>query len=58
MMGGDRMSSVDRLAALLPREAAEALYGCRDRLSEIRLRVGRPVQLLGPDCESFAGGPL
>lgn len=44
---GVRGTVVDRLCALLPEDAARRLMECRDSLTEIRLRSGRPVQLCG-----------
>ena len=41
------MGIVERLSALLPGEAAREITACGDALSQIRLRAGRPVQLIG-----------
>ena len=48
------MDTVDRLAALLP-DAAEALQAKRHSLREVRLRVGRPVQIISSEDAAFTG---
>ena len=52
------METLNRLRALLPKEAAEqiALYG--DALNEARLRAGRPVQLIFTTGEWLSREPL
>lgn len=52
------MDTLDRLSALLPEDAARVLATQRDHLTEVRLRAGRPVQLIWIGGEALAGGTL
>lgn len=52
------MDIVDRLAALLPGEIARPLSAHGEKLTQIRLRAGRPVQLIGEGFRGFEGPPL
>lgn len=52
------MDAGDRVAALLPAGEAGLLKRHRGGLSEIRLRAGRPMQLVGDGLDLLAGAPM
>ena len=52
------METLDRLRALLPGEIAERLERHRVNLREVRLRAGRPVQLIYGEDEWLSGAVL
>ncbi len=53
------MGVVDRLMALLPPEAGKALTAHGDEVTEVRLRAGRPVQIVwGRGCDALVGEPI
>ena len=51
------MDTLNRLAALLP-TSARALEQMGDRLTEVRMRAGRPVELCGGRERRIDGGPI
>ncbi len=52
------MDTVDRLMKLLPEEAAAALAERREEVTEIRLRVNRPTQIVFDGTDTLAGAPI
>lgn len=52
------MDTVDRLMKLLPEEAAAALAERREEVTEIRLRVNRPAQIVFDGTDTLAGAPI
>lgn len=52
------METLDKLAALLPEEAARSIHARRDVLTEARLRVGQPVHLVWPKGDALVGEPI
>ena len=52
------MENVRRLYALLPAAVAEKAGAFPDDLTEVRLRAGRPVQLIGLSGEACRGGAV
>ena len=52
------MDTVDRLMKLLPEEAATALATRREEVTEIRLRVNRPAQIVFDGTDTLAGAPI
>ena len=52
------MDTVDRLMKLLPEEAATALATCLEEVTEIRLRVNRPAQIVFDGTDVLAGAPI
>ena len=52
------MDTVDRLMKLLPEEAAAALATRREEVTEIRLRVNRPAQIVFDGTDVLAGAPI
>ena len=52
------MDTVDRLMKLLPEEAAAALAERRETVTEIRLRVNRPAQIVFDGTDVLAGAPI
>ena len=49
------MALADRLAALLPRDAAALMEAHGARVTELRLRAGRPAQVVWPGGEAMSG---
>lgn len=56
--GGVRLGIVERLSALMPDDIARALHAHGARLTQIRLRAGRPVQLIGDGFRGAVGPAL
>ena len=52
------METMRRLSALLPEDAAQAMQARRDALTELRLRAGRPTQLVWPEGSALFGAPI
>ena len=52
------MDTLDRLQALLSGDPAGQIDDHRSDLTEIRLRAGRPVQMVWKDGEALCGAPL
>ena len=52
------MDAVTRMTALLPAELRERLGPLPDDLTELRLRAGRPVQLIGLRRETIIEGEV
>ena len=52
------MDTLERLSALLPCDAARALAAHQHHLTEVRLRAGRPVQLIWIGGEALEGEAL
>ena len=53
-----RLGIVDRLSTLMPGDVARALRERGAELTQIRLRAGRPVQLIGDGSRAAEGPPL
>ena len=49
------METLNRIAALLPRACSDRLLSEADNLREVRLRAGRPIQLVGGDEDTLIG---
>ena len=52
------MDTVQRLAALLPERTSGALLRLKGSIREVRIRAGRPVQLVSGEGEMLCGEPV
>ena len=52
------MDTVQRLAALLPEKTSAALLRLGGSIREVRIRAGRPVQLVSGEGETLCGEPV
>lgn len=50
--------TLDRLCGLLPGEVGAQLASLRDTVREVRLRAGRPLQVVTGDKEALLGSPV